>query len=336
VKSTPNVKKPHNSTTKQLGEAYGAITEFVPMNSAMKRSTQKTIKEIYGKYVLLPNLKHKPVNEEYFRQLVHELKVKIECDPQRCLYHSLWRTNGDGLRLGKELYNKCATHFKIYHCQSQAYYNFKIELASGKFGHKMFDVSHAGHLLIADFVQLDPSSSRHKDCIVHIYGPPADSTPDTVTSIAVHYIGDDNSIQPNNTSFAKNALLDACRVVDISKDSLIVIFSDNGPKEFNSDMIGWLPKFEEELNRGSAVRKKVVYNFFCENHGGSSCDGDGNNARRVLSDHQRNKDVQLETTGEIVDVVNNMKNTVAKDATCFMSLPEIPAHNLDFTGIRFS
>lgn len=155
------MKKPHEETNQQLGEAYGAITELVPTNSAMKRSTPKTIKEIFQEYKSL-SLKCKPLNEEYFRKLIHQLKVKIDCDPQRCLYHSLWRKNGNGTNLGHELYLKCCHHFKIFKCQSQAYYNFKLELARNNFGRRMLNQVFQGHLFIMDFVQLDPSSSRHK------------------------------------------------------------------------------------------------------------------------------------------------------------------------------
>lgn len=130
-----------------------------------------------------------------------------------------------------------------------------------------------------------------------------------------------------------NALLDILSVVDIAKDSLIVIFSDNGPKEFNSQMISWLPVLESKLNEDVAVKKKIVYNFFCENHGGSSCDGDGNNARRVLNNYQRDNDVQLETTEDIVEIVNTMKNTQAKDSSYFTSLSPQKGIEIDFTGV---
>ena len=94
------MRRENASVTGQVTEAYGAIIELVPMNSAMNRTTAKTIKELYVEYQQVPNLKLTPLNEEYFRKLVHELKIKIDCDPQHCMYHSCWNSAKDKRTLG--------------------------------------------------------------------------------------------------------------------------------------------------------------------------------------------------------------------------------------------
>ena len=229
-------------------------------------------------------------------------------------------------------YEKCCSHFLILSCQRSAYMNFKEELSLRRFGFRMEKQIHQGHLFVIDFVQLDPATSRHKDCVIHVYGPPITLDDNAVTSHAFHYIGGDNSVQPNNTSFAMNALSEVMKAVDVSNDTLLVIFSDNGPKEFNSSLMSWLPKLQKEVNIGTEKRKKIVYNFFCENHGGSACDGDGNNARRALNVFQRDNSVLLESTSSIVSVVNNMNNTDAIDASNFPTLST--KTDLDFRGIN--
>lgn len=87
------------------GEYYGAISEIVPLNSAFKRKITSTIENLYDD--VTTTLKQtncsgwKPLNPEYFRRLVHEMDIKIDCDPQVCQYHRLWEKNQHGLNLGE-------------------------------------------------------------------------------------------------------------------------------------------------------------------------------------------------------------------------------------------
>jgi hypothetical protein len=202
----PNGHQPRESVNEKLGEAFSRIDELVPWNSAHVRRMTDTIGHLYQEYQALhQDSNWKPLNEEYFRILLHGMNVKINCDPQNCYYHLVWSRNKDGLELGWDLYHLCCTHFRVFHCQRMAYFTFKSELLDGKFGMHMFQKAFRGHLFVIgtiaiyvficvinyllsififvyyyyyfffhslDVCQLDPDTSRHKDVVIHAYGPP--------------------------------------------------------------------------------------------------------------------------------------------------------------------
>lgn len=136
-----------------------------------------------------------------------------------------------------------------------------------------------GHLWVIDFVQLDPSSERFKDCIIHEFEH-VDSTSKKLLSRGYHYIGQESSEQPNNPGFVIQAILELIMHDKYRKDELIVIFADNGsfywinftvisigPKEFNCSFITYLPELESKINEFTDTPKKIVINNFAENHG---------------------------------------------------------------------
>jgi hypothetical protein len=335
VKYPSGVTRPHSNTTGKLGEFYGAISEIIPVNSSFKRKTTMTIDHLYADTTKALASQAppgwKPLNPEYFRQLVHEMDIKIECNPQLCQYHWMWEKNGNGLGLDKTLYDKCCEHFRIYHRQQQAFFNFKKELIEGNFGLKMFRKSHSGHLLVVDFVQLDPSSSRYKDCVIHVYSKPTEGLKSLVSN-AYHYIGAEAPLQPNNSSFLIEALTNLLKMDSFRDDSLVILFCDNGPKEFNCTFFCSLPYLEQQVNRNATIKKRIVVNNFAENHGGGPCDADGNIVEKELEKTQRNELVIMDDSSKFFPVINQMHGQTALDASKFQRDPQLrPAK---FQGIN--
>jgi len=82
---------------------------------------------------------------------------------------------------------ECLLHDQIRVFQRDAYLQDKQELLEGKFGNRIFGKTYTGCMLLIDFTQLSPSSSRHKDFIAHEYSRNQHGTLD---SHAVHQIGE--------------------------------------------------------------------------------------------------------------------------------------------------
>jgi hypothetical protein len=74
-------------------------------------------------------------------------------------------------------------------------------------------------------------------------------------------------------------------------DDLVIFFSDNSPKEFNSTFLQMMLSYATEWNLNHDHRRLIVWNYFGENHGGGAADGDGQTARKQLSNYQRNEGV---------------------------------------------
>jgi hypothetical protein len=146
-----NVRRPRKAVTKSIVEAFRGIDELAPFNSAHERKITSTVKYLYQEYQKLPHDSNwKPLNERYFRELVNGMHVKMNCDPQQCLYHQVWHHTKKGTEgMGEDLFLKCCSHFRITTLQRQAYFNFKEELIEGHFGKKMLGWEDTvGHLIV--------------------------------------------------------------------------------------------------------------------------------------------------------------------------------------------
>jgi hypothetical protein len=137
----------------------------------------------------------------------------------------------------------------------------------------LFCIHSLGHLLVIDFSQIDPASTRYKDCIIHVYSHiPGDAT--NLASEAFHYIGQEASVQPNNPGFIIQAIENLFQLEQFQHDELDIIFCDNGmfipltllahllgPKDFNSTFLAYLPTLQK------TTKRRIVINNFAENHG---------------------------------------------------------------------
>jgi hypothetical protein len=282
----------HKEVTMQLGVAKGIIEQVVPMNSAHIQKYATTDEDLYKKYkeFLPPNTT--PLGEDAFYELVKEMKLKKVDTIQQCKYcFDLTKAEITAERL-----SKCLLHVQILELQKRAYFLDKEELANGTFGKRIFGQNYTGCMLLIDFTQLDPSTSRHRDFIGHEY-----THYDTIKlwSHAYHLIGEPE--EREKMSFVVEQLKNRFAVYSKLKYDLVVVYSDG---EFKTAM---MMDFLVELQREYEI--KIVYNFFASNHGGCVYDADGNTANIFLKNYVKNNSESLDNkTDLIVRLVGEIKN----------------------------
>jgi len=280
--------------TAQLQEANDVLNSLVPANSANVRKTSYSIAGLYAKFSstkLKSSLPH--LNEEYFRQLVHELHIICNVESQACPLCDLWDSTDCGETLDTDVYARCHAHFRTKELQMKAYYNFMSELGSDSFGKHALGKILSGALIVFDFGQLNPSSKRHKDGAMHFWLKRKDIE---VRSVPFHYVGDDAKYQPASVAFAVSCIRHCVNVEELKHLELLVFFSDGGSKEFNSDLVAMLPVLESELN------KRIIWNYWASNHGAGVSDTDQQNARSSLKTELPERKV-INDTAQIVDII---------------------------------
>jgi hypothetical protein len=312
VKSSPAMHhpKPHQLTTAQLQDANAVLNRLVPANSAHVRKSYYSIIGLYRKYVELVNSPFPPLSEDYFRQLVRELHIICHVEAPPCTLCNLWNSTNCGASLSADIYARCEAHFRTMKMQVDSYYNFMDELQRGRFGERMFHSVHPGALIVFDFGQLDPSTKRHKDGVMHFWLAPEGEGSD-VRSIPFHFIGDEASEQPASVAFAIDCIKRAAQE-EVAKDlELLVFFSDGGKKEFNSDLIASLPQLEHDLG------KMISWNYWASNHGAGVADTDQQNARESLKSALSEKKVINEASAIVKILQERQPNAKFFDASSF-------------------
>lgn len=317
VKYPPNTHHYNNHTTAQLADTFDKLEQLVPTNSAHEKKTPYGIDDLYIQYQDLPHdAQWTPLNKEYFRQLVHGLHVRLHSIPQYCPLHQLWKASDSGKTLTPTENANCQKHIQFYERQLKAYMNFKDELRNGTFGTAMFSKPSTGFLFVIDFVLLSPSTTRHADCVIHVYGPPTrDST--ALTAHSFQFIGRDTSQQPHNAAFTFYAIREISKLPEFEQAQLHVYFSDGGPKEFNSELMSALPLYEREWGiRTKDNTKRVVWNYFAANHGAGAADSDGNHVRKLLQTTQVTER-PINSATQMAEIASSVRNTTGVDASEF-------------------
>jgi hypothetical protein len=315
--------KPHLLTTAQLQDANAVLNSLVPANSAHVRKTNFSLIGLYRKYVERLNSSYGVLNEDYFRRLVHELHIICNVEAFPCALCKLWNSTNFGSTLSAEIYAICQSHFRTMNLQTEAYYNFLDELSRGCFGERMFGTTYSGALIVFDFGQLDPSTQRHKDGVMHFW---LSDSAGSIRSVPFHFIGGEASEQPASVPFAVECIKRAALEIEIKELKLLVFFTDAGPKEFSSDMISMIPLLETELE------KKISWNYFASNHGAGVSDSDQQNARSSLQSALPERKV-INNTSTIIEILKS-KQPGAKfvDATTFPRTISAP-HLVGVSGI---
>jgi hypothetical protein len=310
--------KPHDLTTAQLQDANSILNTIVPANSAHLRKATYSIIGLYRRYAADLKSPLPPLNEEYFRKLVHELGIICNVESQACPLCDLWESSNNGLSLSADIYGKCQAHFRTVQLQRDSYYNFLHELQQGTLGLKMLGDSYSGAVIVFDFGQLDPSTKRHKDGVLHFWLAPELGC-ENLRSIPFHYLGGEASDQPASVAFAVDCIKHAATQLEVKDLNLLVFFSDGGPKEFNSDLIACLPMLEKKIG------KRIIWNYWAANHGAGVADTDQQNARESLNAALPEKKVINDTSIMIEILAKNQPGAKFFDATSFSRSIDVPA-----------
>jgi hypothetical protein len=93
----------------------------------------------------------------------------------------------------------------------------------------MLGDSYSGAVIVFDFGQLDPSTKRHKDGVLHFWLAPELGC-ENLRSIPFHYLGGEASDQPASVAFAVDCIKHAATQLEVKDLNLLVFFSDGGPK----------------------------------------------------------------------------------------------------------
>lgn len=156
-------------------------------------------------------------------------------------------------------------------------------------------------VIVQDFTQIQVQNTFFQDLIICLYFLDAKEK-DGMGKKYLHFVAP-TSITKNDYRFVVGTWMKFVEEEELDKVPFWFIFSDGGPKHFKLtatvNFFGFLQNY---------FNVYVEYNFFESNHGHSICDAVASQAKKTLNITQRDEDILINCSEQIVSVLKNIKN----------------------------
>ena len=318
--SIPNQKKSSSVNYSSLTIAEEFANEAIPVLSGRDyRVCKYTRDKLYALYLSYCHERQaEPMGKtSFFEHFINHEKIRWSQDTTICTYceenkeiKKIQETNALNLIQQKTL-EKTNKHIEKWYEMSLFYKSVKLQVMNNQRPGEV--------MVVQDFTQIKVQSTFYQDLIICFYFYQTN-----FERRYFHFVGQSKETK-NNIDFVV-AVWKLMVQDDFFRDfTKLLVFSDGGPKHFKiSSNMSFFAAVQEKLG------KPVEHYFFESNHGHSVCDAVASQAKKKLSESQRNEGIGIHTPLDITSVINELTSHVALIAPIDINVTAIQT----FHGIR--